>query len=146
MSASASASVSAQQWLFVYGTLGPRDDEDARSGRWTPDAVRGRLYDLGLYPALVDCADPTADWSEGYVRVVEPRELTERLDPYEGVDEGLYRRIEVQTRGGSRVWVYEYAQPLPATARGPLARWRPNLRWNSSIEGDQGFRSDEAAS
>ncbi|HWE37530.1 MAG TPA: gamma-glutamylcyclotransferase family protein [Isosphaeraceae bacterium] len=110
--------------LFAYGTLGPSSDEEARRGGWVADAVRGRLFDLGPYPGLVDCGVESAGWVEGHVRRVELRELVERLDPYEGVEEGLYRRIVARTRGGRAAWVYEFAGRLPADARGPLRRWR----------------------
>ncbi|MBX6311947.1 MAG: gamma-glutamylcyclotransferase [Isosphaeraceae bacterium] len=109
--------------LFAYGTLGPPDAEVAAGGGWIADAVRGRLFDLGPYPVLVDWEDPTAGWVEGYVRPVSRRELEDQLDPYEGVDEGLYRRVVLTTRGGRRVWVYVYPHALPRTARGPLAQW-----------------------
>jgi gamma-glutamylcyclotransferase (GGCT)/AIG2-like uncharacterized protein YtfP len=109
--------------LFAYGTLAPRDPEAAALGGWAADGVRGRLFDLGPYPGLVDCGDPAAGWVEGYVRPVGQDELTGRLDPYEGVDEGLYRRVAATTRAGRRAWVYEYARPLPPNARGPMTRW-----------------------
>jgi gamma-glutamylcyclotransferase (GGCT)/AIG2-like uncharacterized protein YtfP len=109
--------------LFAYGTLAPNSPEEAARGGWEPDQVRGRLFDLGPYPALVDCDDPTADWVEGYVREVGRYELAGSLDYYEGVAQGLYRRVETTTRGGRRVWVYVYARPLPPEARGPLTRW-----------------------
>ena len=86
--------------LFAYGTLGPADPEAAARGGWVADAVRGRLFDLGPYPALVDADDPAAGWVEGHVRPVDRRELEGRLDRYEGVDEGLYRRVLVTTRAG----------------------------------------------
>lgn len=108
--------------LFAYGTLRPRDPATALGG-WSADAVRGRLFDLGPYPALVDLDAPGAGWVEGFVRFVESGELIARLDPYEGVDEGLYRRVAATTRGGRRVWVYTYARPLPRGACGPLTRW-----------------------
>jgi gamma-glutamylcyclotransferase (GGCT)/AIG2-like uncharacterized protein YtfP len=110
--------------LFAYGTLAPDGPEAAAREGWVADGVRGRLFDLGPYPALVDCDDPAAGWVEGYVRPVDPNELTGRLDPYEGVDEGLYRRVAATTRAGRRAWIYAYARPLPASARGPLTRWR----------------------
>lgn len=110
--------------LFAYGTLAPDGPEGAALGGWTADAVRGLLFDLGPYPALIDLDRPGAGWVEGYVRAVTSSELTERLDPYEGIDEGLYRRRATTTRGGRRAWVYVYARPLPAGAVGPLARWR----------------------
>jgi gamma-glutamylcyclotransferase (GGCT)/AIG2-like uncharacterized protein YtfP len=109
--------------LFAYGTLAPEGPEQAARDGWMADAVRGRLFDLGPYPALVDHGDPGAGWVEGYVRPVDPADLIEWLDPYEGVGEGLYRRVEAVTLGGRRAWVYVYARPLPPTARGPLSRW-----------------------
>jgi len=109
--------------LFAYGTLMPDGPAAVASDRWVADAVRGRLFDLGPYPALVDCADPGAEWVEGFVRAITADELSERLDPYEGVDEGQYRRVAATTRAGRRAWVYVYARPLPRHARGPLTRW-----------------------
>jgi indolepyruvate decarboxylase len=109
--------------LFAYGTLVPRDPDRLASEGWESDAVRGRLFDLGPYPALVDLDDPTADWVEGFVRPVEEAELRDRLDPYEGVDEGPYRRERVTTQSGRLAWIYIYARPLPLGARGPLVRW-----------------------
>jgi indolepyruvate decarboxylase len=114
--------------LFTYGTLMPVDSETAERDGWTADAVRGRLFDLGPYPALIDVDDPSAGWVEGYVRRVEEAELDGPLDRYEEVEAGLYRRTEVISRNRVRVWVYEYARPLPSQARGPLARWRAPLR------------------
>ncbi len=109
--------------LFAYGTLAPDDPASAVDGGWVADRVRGRLYDLGPYPALFDCGDAHANWVEGYVRSVGSDELTERLDPYEGVDEGLYRRVTAKTEAGRLVWVYVYSRPLPPGARGPLTCW-----------------------
>ena len=56
--------------LFAYGTLAPEPADVASLEGWVADAVRGRLYDLGPYPALVDHDDENADWVEGYVRPV----------------------------------------------------------------------------
>jgi gamma-glutamylcyclotransferase (GGCT)/AIG2-like uncharacterized protein YtfP len=109
--------------LFAYGTLGPSGPEDGARRGWVADAVRGRLFDLGPYPALIDADDADAGWVEGHVRPVDRRELEGRLDAYEGVDEGLYRRAVATTRAGRRAWVYVFARPLPASARGPLSRW-----------------------
>ncbi len=109
--------------LFAYETLMPGDAAEAESGCWRAEAVRGRLFDLGAYPALVDLNDPAAGWVEGFVRPVGAGELESCLDPWEGVGEGLYRRVETTTRGSCRVWVYVYNRPVPAEARGPLVRW-----------------------
>jgi gamma-glutamylcyclotransferase (GGCT)/AIG2-like uncharacterized protein YtfP len=109
--------------LFAYGTLAPDGPEAAERGGWVEDKVRGRLYDLGPYPALVDWDDPGAGWVEGHVRPLAPGELEGRLDPYEGVAEGLFRRVALKTLGGRDAWAYLYPHPLPRGARGPLARW-----------------------
>lgn len=109
--------------LFAYGTLVPTASDCRAAEGWEPDAVRGRLFDLGPYPGLVDLDDPSAAWVEGFARPVEELELIGRLDPYEGVDEGLYRRESTTTRAGRPAWVYVFARPLPASARGPIARW-----------------------
>lgn len=114
--------------LFAYGTLAPENPEAAVRDGWLADAVRGRLYDLGPYPALVDHDDPEAGWVEGYVRSVSMDQLAGSLESYEGVREGLYRRVEVMTRDGRQVWVYVYAQPVPQSAIGPLARWNSTKR------------------
>jgi gamma-glutamylcyclotransferase (GGCT)/AIG2-like uncharacterized protein YtfP len=109
--------------LFAYGTLVPSDPSQRDAEGWIADAVRGRLYDLGPYPGLVDLVEPSAGWVEGFVRPVDVLELEERLDPYEGVDEGLYRRMRTTTRSGKHVWVYVYGRPLPEGVRGPFDCW-----------------------
>jgi gamma-glutamylcyclotransferase (GGCT)/AIG2-like uncharacterized protein YtfP len=114
--------------LFVYGTLAPESPDVALREGWLEDAVRGRLYDLGPYPALVNHEDPEAGWVEGYVRPVAWEQFTGSLDSYEGVGEGLYRRALVQTRAGRQVWVYVFAQPVPQSAIGPLPRWNSTKR------------------
>jgi gamma-glutamylcyclotransferase (GGCT)/AIG2-like uncharacterized protein YtfP len=127
--------------LFAYGTLTPGDPSSAARDGWVADRVRGRLFDLGPYPALIACGDAEAGWVEGFVRPVEVDELIGHLDPYEGVDEGLYRRVAATTEAGRQVWVYVYARPLPRGARGPLARWnRPGL--SAPIEPSEPARSD----
>jgi gamma-glutamylcyclotransferase (GGCT)/AIG2-like uncharacterized protein YtfP len=111
--------------LFAYGTLMPSDHESALIDGWAPDAVRGQLYDLGPYPALVDLDSPGAGWVEGYVRPVAQDELEGPLDSWENVRGGLYVRSLTTTRNRLRAWVYVYNRPVPAHARGLLARWRP---------------------
>lgn len=108
--------------LFVYGTLAPSAPEAAAVAGWSFDRVRGRLFDLGPYPALID-VDSKDDWVEGYVRKVGLNDLQGRLDDYEGVADGLYRRVRTTTEGGREVWVYVYARDLPPDARGPIPRW-----------------------
>lgn len=111
------------RWLFAYGTLGPASNEEVRRDGWLPDAVRGELYDLGPYPALVHLNASTAGWVSGYVRPVSLTELEQDLDPYEGTSEGLFGRSAARTRSGRWVWVYTYLRPLPPFARGPIQFW-----------------------
>ncbi len=111
------------KYLFAYGTLGPDRFSADLLNVWQADAVRGRLFDLGPYPVLVDWDDPTADWVEGHIRPVDLQELLDVLDPYEGTDSGLFRRLTVTTLGGFEVWIYVFPHPLPAGAVGPIRRW-----------------------
>jgi gamma-glutamylcyclotransferase (GGCT)/AIG2-like uncharacterized protein YtfP len=126
--------------LFAYGTLAPADHGAASREGWEADGVRGQLYDLGPYPALVDIDDPAAAWVEGFVRAVSWDVLSNQLDAYEGVDEGLFRRVQATARSGRRVWVYVYARSLPPTARGPLIRWdgTTRFRFSTSLHTDSG--------
>lgn len=107
--------------LFVYGSLQPgqRPPQSLR-GAW-PDRVRGLLYDLGPYPAAVQIGRIEEEFC-GWVLDLSEGEL-KRLDAYEGVSEGLYRRMRTVTAGGRTVWIYEYARELPQQARGPLEKW-----------------------
>lgn len=131
--------------LFAYGTLMPADQDAAGREGWRPDAVRGRLFDLGPYPALIDLDDPAAGWVEGFVRPVDLRELETRFDPWEEVAEGLYRRVETRTRDSCRAWVYVYNRPLPPGARGPLNRWEGRRRAPASFSaGDESSRAGTA--
>jgi indolepyruvate decarboxylase len=111
--------------LFAYGTLIPRDDEELRREGWVADAVRGRLYDLGRYPALIDLDDSEAGWVLGYVRPAQMDELEGPLDIYEEVSgAGLFRRVQTRTRAQRLVWLYVYSRPVPPYALGPIECWR----------------------
>ncbi len=103
--------------LFVYGTL-REGGEAAGLLRGCvlvgPGTVRGRLHDLGAYPALVPAA------GDGVVRGEVwrcPVEVLARLDAYEGVAEGLFRRTRVEA-AGVECWVYVAGPALePGLAR-----------------------------
>jgi gamma-glutamylcyclotransferase (GGCT)/AIG2-like uncharacterized protein YtfP len=86
-----------------------------------PDRVRGLLYDLGPYPAAMQIGRVEQEFG-GWVLEISQEEL-ERLDEYEGIAGGLYRRIRTVTMAGRVVWVYEYSGELPEQGRGPLDRW-----------------------
>jgi gamma-glutamylcyclotransferase (GGCT)/AIG2-like uncharacterized protein YtfP len=99
----------AEHRIFVYGTLrtGAAMTSLLRGCRRIGDAtVTGALYDLRSYPALV---------LEGEGRVrgevwLCPGETLARLDTYEQVEEGLFRRVEVEIEGAP-CWTY-VAGPL----------------------------------
>ena len=107
--------------LFAYGQLQPGIRPPRTMRRAWPDRVRGELFDLGRYPAAVRIG-ATAGSFCGHVIEIDASELAE-LDAFEGVDEGLYLRVTTTTEAGCPVWIYEYARPLPAVARGPIERW-----------------------
>lgn len=108
--------------LFAYGQLQPHLRAPQTLMRAWPDQVRGLLYDLGPYPAAVRVAAADRCF-HGYVLEITLAELTDRLDPYEEVDNGVYRRIRIVTEAGFAAWLYEYTRPLPKNAVGPIDRW-----------------------
>jgi gamma-glutamylcyclotransferase (GGCT)/AIG2-like uncharacterized protein YtfP len=112
-----------EEILFTYGTLSPANPAEADG--WHADAVRGRMFRMRDYPTLTDIDDPSAGWVEGYSRHVDLDVLHGWLDHYEGVDEGLFRRVRTETRAGLLVWVYVYARPIAdeIRAQGPITRW-----------------------
>jgi gamma-glutamylcyclotransferase (GGCT)/AIG2-like uncharacterized protein YtfP len=93
--------------LFTYGSLA-----SARPGspgarllagceRVTEGSVRGTLYDLGEYPALLLSGnDPVA----GVIWRCPTRVLPV-LDEYEGTHSGLFRRAAVRVEGLA-CWIY----------------------------------------
>ena len=108
--------------LFVYGTLRadtghPAAGLLARRAREVGfGLLRGRLYDLGAYPAAVRSPEPEHR-VRGLVYRLEPgvREtLLAELDAYEG---GQYRRevatVVLESGEAVSAWVYLYARTPP---------------------------------
>ena len=103
--------------LFTYGTL-TDDAPGILEGceRVDTGVVRGTLYDLGDYPALLLGGDdpvPGVIWRC-------PADRLPALDRYEAVEDGLFRRAGVQV-GEYACWVYVAGPKL-----GP--RLRPEAR------------------
>lgn len=110
--------------VFVYGTLRRNFSNRGRDvltthGRFLGEAeVRGRLYDLGSFPALVDEAEGRVR-GEVYRLTHEPERGLERLDRYEGArgaGPGPYVR-EARTAildDGEEIeaWVYIWTDPV----------------------------------
>lgn len=85
--------------LFVYGTLkrGCKNHHHLTFQRFLGEARTCpgyQLYDLGDYPGLVADSTATAGVS-GELWAVDATTLA-RLDEFEGVPEGLYRRVRVE--------------------------------------------------
>jgi gamma-glutamylcyclotransferase (GGCT)/AIG2-like uncharacterized protein YtfP len=123
--------------LFAYGSLASADARPAADllagceqvGR---ASVRGTLYDLGEYPALL---------LSGATEVAGviwrcPADRLPLLDAYEAVEDGLFRRVGVRA-GDYACWVY-VAGPRLGLRLTPEARLDHNDRkgkpWPSTEE------------
>ena len=121
--------------IFVYGTL---QRGQCRERCWPrpplrvePATTRGRLYDLGPYPAMV----PGDDWIRGELWHLRPEDVPltlETLDAVEGCVEGTgdqYRRVVIECRDQNgathRAYAYHFAQPEQIDRRQLI---RPNSR------------------
>lgn len=99
--------------IFVYGTLkkGCKNHPHLADQTYVGDARTApgyRLHDLGDYPGMVAGGDSVT----GEVWSVDAASLA-RLDAFEGVDEGLYRREPVKLLppfDRETVWTYLYAR------------------------------------
>jgi gamma-glutamylcyclotransferase (GGCT)/AIG2-like uncharacterized protein YtfP len=115
--------------VFVYGTL---KQGECRARFWPREpltvesaVIRGRLYDLGPYPAL----GPGEDAVRGEVWRLAAEDVAETLrvlDKVEGADQlqnAYYRRIVVDCRCDDgrtvRAWAYEFGD-LNCLANKPL--------------------------
>jgi gamma-glutamylaminecyclotransferase len=118
--------------LFVYGTLLSGSGADALLGdceRLGAGTVHGTLYDIdGRFPAIVLYGAASV---RGEVWRC-PAPLLLQLDRYEGVEEGLFRRVAVEPAlaDGAAVpaWIYAagpaLSRKLRQDARVPGGDWR----------------------
>jgi gamma-glutamylcyclotransferase (GGCT)/AIG2-like uncharacterized protein YtfP len=127
--------------LFVYGTLlsctgHPMGARLAREARLLgPATIKGRLFDLGRYPALIE-AGPRDGLVHGEVYVLRSPPATLRwLDAYEGVTnppkanceyERVLRPVHLSAGGEVKAAVYLYRRDISR------ARYLENGRWRSS--------------
>lgn len=103
--------------IFVYGTLKRGCSNHAQLAGQTylgpaRTAPGYRLYDVGGFPGLIaDSAD--RDGVTGELWIVGAAALA-RLDQFEGIDEGLYRResVALAEPTADRVDAYVYARPV----------------------------------
>lgn len=113
--------------LFTYGTLMAGDERPSpvltgcdRVGTAT---VRGTLYDAGAYPALLLDGDDRVDGEIWRC----PAHVLPRLDQYEAVAEGLFRRVGLRV-GDVACWTYvagpRLGPRLTPESRIPARRWQ----------------------
>lgn len=116
--------------LFAYGSLkrgeAPADARELLRPCQVvgPASVRGTLYDVGDFPALLLAGD---DRVHGEIWRC-PAGLLQALDRYEGVDDALFRRVGVEI-DGSGCWTYVAGPALGARLL-PEARIRSG-RWEA---------------
>jgi len=113
--------------LFVYGTLMPGHLRwavlEPHALSWRPAAVEGHLYDTGEgWPAAV--FRPGEDLVKGWAVDLDPAVadvVLAHLDEVEGVEQGLFRRVEVALLDGEPAVAYELGTDPAALAR--IAEW-----------------------
>ena len=128
--------------VFVYGSLrkgfrSPAYEYISRFFNFIGDAkVKGKLYDLGEYPAAAPTSGDTFIIGELYA-IKEPSEFPwaiGQLDDYEGVDveageQQLYRREVIDASINSEVipaWIYWYNGDIsgkPIVASGDILEY-----------------------
>lgn len=109
--------------LFVYGTLMPGHLRwavlEPHALSWRPAAVEGHLYDTGEgWPAAVFV--PGEDLVKGWAVDLDPAVadvVMAHLDDVEGVEHGLFRRVEVALLDGEPVVAYELGTSPDALRR-----------------------------
>src|SRR5262245_29758041 len=108
------------QAVFVYGTL---KRGEVRAAMW-PKAplavevaeVRGMLFDLGRYPALVAGDERVGGelWHFAAEDLPTTLEELDRIEGYRRMPDDLYRREASECHTASRrhrAWTYRYARP-----------------------------------
>ena len=130
--------------LFVYGTLmtaaaqarlgvAERKRLQHESTSLGSATMRGRLYDLGAYPALV-LADDAKDLVYGeLLKLVDPATSFAWLDAYENAAPGtsphdyqrVIRSVRLASGGNVEAWVYVYAGALGTARSLAEGRWQP---------------------
>ena len=109
--------------LFVYGTLrrgAPMHGLLERDVEWVCAArIRGRLYDLGPFPALTDGRRNEYVQGELYrIATRDPGRLLDALDRYEGrAFSRVVRKIEPELGEALEAYVYLFAGSLRGRRR-----------------------------
>ena len=122
--------MSALHLVFVYGTLkrGCSNHRVLAGQQFIGEARTApgyRLYHLGEYPGMIAAPDDTLGVA-GEVLSVDPASLA-RLDVFEGIDEGLYRREPIKLLApfaDQPVDTYLYAHSVANRPFIPDGLWR----------------------
>ena len=116
--------------IFFYGTLMAGFDRRRRAGMDDKLSyvgrghIRGHMFDLGLYPAVVPAPDGQV-WGEVY-RMADAEQVLRAMDDIEGYraddpDKSLYSRqrahVTFADGTGDEAWVYFYNAPLGQALR-----------------------------
>ncbi|WP_342646989.1 gamma-glutamylcyclotransferase family protein [Mucilaginibacter sp. CSA2-8R] len=104
--------------LFVYGTLLSHFNNNALNAVAElmqyegQGKLKGRIFDLGAYPALITSADEKDDVQGEVYQLASTNKVLATLDEYEG-DEYRRELHIVRLEGGKQIrcWVYVY-KPL----------------------------------
>jgi gamma-glutamylcyclotransferase (GGCT)/AIG2-like uncharacterized protein YtfP len=120
-------------YLFVYGTLRkgfdlPLQKRISRDIEWLgPSEIRGKLYDIGKYPAALPAGKNEKSVIRGEViKINDPAKVMKLLDRYEGYDPKKLRNSEyyrekesLVLQDGKKVeaWVYWYNFPVDGKKR-----------------------------
>ncbi len=130
------------QSVFVYGTL---QRGECRARHWPhppeevlPATVRGRLFDLGPFPALVAGNDLVAGelWRLSKIHIAETLRVLDQVEAAAGDSANLYIRQIVSARlangDNHTAWAYFFARPaeiaphqLILPDQQGVCRWRP---------------------
>lgn len=119
-------------WVFVYGTLLKGESNHSIIAphilQAEPGRLKGRLYDIGPYPALV--LDANGVWVEGEWNFIRSEGLKD-LDALEGYHEkgqnNEYERVWVMDADSGRSgWVYVYpdSRGYPGISGSSWRRWK----------------------
>ena len=119
--------------LFVYGTLMPRHAQGGLLASATSRieaTTRGTLYHLPAgYPALQLEGDGRV---HGVLVELPSPQILRLLDRYEGVEEGLYTRVEIPVTAAlrtTRAWAWVMDDPTLHGGRVlPSGRWTTGRR------------------
>jgi gamma-glutamylcyclotransferase (GGCT)/AIG2-like uncharacterized protein YtfP len=124
------------RYLFVYGTLMAAADHPMgrRLGREArligPATIRGRLYDLGRYPALIESGTEDGLVHGEVHELASPASSLRWLDAYEGIVPGreapyerLLRPVDLAAGARLEAWVYLYRRDVHRARHLESGRW-----------------------